>query len=119
MLSTAPGSAWCGVLVVAAACSLSDDIPAPSVSGVAPTHAVPGAVVTVSGSQFCQRPDTGNEDPTCAATGTVSFGVSPGTTVTWSDVTITAEVPSLPPGPVSVTVVAAGRASNGVGFTVE
>jgi hypothetical protein len=119
MSGPTPNASWVGVLIVTAACSFSDDVPAPSVASVAPTHAVVGAVVTITGNHFCQRPDTGNEDPTCAATGTVSFGVSPGTTVSWSDVAIAAEVPSLPPGPVGVMVAAGGRSSNGVTFTVE
>ena len=114
-----PGSAWFGVLVVTAACSFNDDVPAPSVADVAPARGVPGSLVTIAGSNFCQRPDTGNEDPTCLAVGTVSFGLSPGTTALWSDVAITAQVPSLAPGPVRVTVVAAGRVSNAVTFTVE
>jgi uncharacterized protein (TIGR03437 family) len=114
-----PGSAWFGVLAVTAACSFNDDVPAPSVANVVPARAVAGALVTISGDHFCQRPDTGNEDPTCPTVGTVDFGLSPGITAMWSDVAITAEVPSLAPGPVTVTVVAAGRASNGVTFTVE
>jgi uncharacterized protein (TIGR03437 family) len=107
------------MLAVTAACSFNDDVPAPSVANVVPGRAVAGALVTLSGNHFCQRPDTGNEDPTCLAVGTVDFGLSPGVTAMWSDVAITAEVPSLAPGPVTVTVVAAGRVSNGVSFTVE
>ncbi len=112
-------SAWCGLLAATAACSFNDDVPAPNLANVVPGRAVAGALVTLSGNHFCQRPDTGNEDLTCAAVGTVDFGLSPGITAMWSDVAIAAEVPSHPPGPVTVTVVAAGRVSNGVTFTVE
>jgi hypothetical protein len=107
------------MLVVTAACSFNDDVPAPSVAGVVPARAVASTLVTITGNHFCQRPDTGNEDPTCLPAGTVDFGLSPGVTAMWSDVAITVEVPSLTPGPVIVTVVAAGRVSNGVTFNVE
>jgi uncharacterized protein (TIGR03437 family) len=112
-------SALLGMVLLTAACSSSDDVPAPLVASVAPARAPGGALVTISGNHFCQTPDTGNEDPTCLSAGTVEFGLSPGAASTWSDVTITAEVPSLPPGPLTVRVVAAGRTSNGVTFTVE
>ena len=110
---------WLGIVLLTAACTASDDIPAPLVAGVSPNHGLPGALVTVTGDYFCQRPNTGNEDPTCAAIGTVEFGSSPGATSSWSDVAIMVEVPSLAPGPVDVVVVAAGRASNSVTFTAE
>lgn len=107
------------MLAVTAGCSFNDDVPAPSVANVVPARAVAGTLVTITGNHFCQRPDTGNDDPTCPAIGTVDFGLSPGSTVMWSDVALTVEVPALAPGPVSVTVVAAGRVSNGVTFTVD
>jgi uncharacterized protein (TIGR03437 family) len=119
MSGPTPGAVWFAALVATAACSFNDDVPAPLVASVVPARAVAGALVTISGDHFCQRPITGHEDPTCPSVGTVDFGLSPGITAMWSDVAITAEVPSLAPGPVTVTVVAAGRVSNAVTFTVE
>jgi uncharacterized protein (TIGR03437 family) len=108
----------CG-LVLVAACSSSADMPAPHIAAIAPTSGASGALVTVYGDHFCQRPDTGNDDPLCPEIGTVEFGVVPGTLSMWSDASITAEVPALAPGAVTVIVVAAGRVSNGMTFTVE
>lgn len=109
-------------LVVAgmlAGCSANDDVPAPLISTVVPNHATPGAVVAVSGSYFCQKPNTGSEDPTCSVVGTVRFGQSPGTPTTWSDTAIMVEVPQGVAGPAEVSVTAAGRTSNVVAFTAD
>ena len=107
------------VLVAGLACSANDDIPAPLVSTVFPNHATPGSLVVVAGDYFCQRPNTGIEDPTCAAIGSVHFGIAPGTTTTWADTSITVEVPLGVTGGVDVSVTAAGRTSNTVAFTAE
>ena len=102
-----------------AACSANDDIPAPQVSAVLPATATSGAVVTVEGSYFCQRPATGNEDPLCTSTGEVSFGASPGTISQWTDTAITVEVPQGIAGTVDLTVIVNGRSSNPVSFRVQ
>lgn len=102
-----------------AACSAADDIPAPQISSVVPAAAVPGAIVTVQGSYFCQRPNTGNEDPMCTSTGTVNFGASPGTVTLWTDPAIMVEVPQGALGTVALSVTVNGRSSNPISFTVQ
>ncbi len=104
--------------LLVAACTANDDIPAPQLSSVVPAQAMPGTIVLVSGDYFCQRPDTGNEDPTCDSTGDVSFGASPGTISNWSDTAIMVEVPQGALGSVSVTVSVNGRTSNSTSFDV-
>lgn len=101
------------------ACTASDDIPAPQVSNVVPDHASPGSVVVISGAYFCQQPPDNDGDPICNITGTVEFGTVPGTPTTWSDTTIMVEVPAGTSGEADVSVTAAGRASNSVGFTAD
>jgi len=107
------------LLVLLAACSANDDIPAPQVSAVIPAAGAPGAIVTVQGNDFCQRPDTGNEDPLCTSTGGVSFGASPGTVSQWTDTAIMVEVPQGVVGTVALTVGVNGRSSNAVSFDVQ
>jgi IPT/TIG domain len=104
-------------LLIACSCSASDDIPAPLISSVQPESAPGGAVVVVSGSYFCQRPDTGQEDPLCDTPGEVQFGASPATVTSYSDTAIMVEVPQDLIGAVSLDVVANGRDSNSVTFT--
>ena len=100
-------------------CSANDDIPSPQISSVTPNHGPAGSVVTITGNYFCQRPNNGTDDPTCAVAGTVHFGTAPGTASTWSDVALMVEVPQLMPGPADIAVTAAGRTSNTVAFTAE
>ncbi len=102
-----------------AGCSASDDIPAPMIASIVPDNGAPGEVVTLSGDYFCQQPPVDDGDPTCDISGTVVFGTVPGTPSTWSDVTIMIEVPQGVTGHADVTVTAAGRTSNSVGFTVN
>jgi hypothetical protein len=102
------------------ACSLNDDVPSPSVSAVTPDQAAPGTVVVVSGSYFCQRPQDGSDDnPDCTSTGTVTFSNVPATPSNWTDTAISVEVPAGVSGQADVQVVADGKESNSVGFTVE
>ena len=110
---------WTLAVATLVACSAADDIPAPHISSVVPAAAVPGAIVTVQGSYFCQRPNTGNEDPLCTSTGTVDFGASPGTVTLWTDTAIMVEVPQGALGAVALSVTVTGRASNPVSFTVQ
>lgn len=100
-------------------CSAGDDVPAPLISNVVPAHAVPGAVVQVNGSYFCQRPAGITDDPNCAVAGTVHFNEAPATPTSWMDTAIMVEVPAGLTGAVAVQVVAAGRMSNAVPFTVD
>jgi hypothetical protein len=100
-------------------CSANDDIPSPQISSVTPNHATAGAVVTIIGNFFCQRPNNGTDDPTCAVAGTVHFGTAPGTPSAWSETALMVEVPQLTPGRADIAVTAAGRTSNTVMFTAE
>ena len=109
-------SEW--ALCLLGACTWNDDVPAPLVSSVVPDHAPTGALVTVNGDHFCQRPGD-VEDPLCDATGQVTFGAAPGTTSMWSETQIMAEVPQGVAGEVVLTVIARGRASNAISFTAE
>jgi hypothetical protein len=88
------------------------------VSNIEPDHAPVGALVTLHGNYFCQRPGM-PEDPLCDAIGNVHFGAAPGTPTLWSDTAIAVEVPSGVIGRVDVTVIARGRTSNAVPFTAE
>ncbi len=107
------------VLVVLAGCSAGDDVPAPLISNIVPSHGVPASVVQVNGSYFCQRPAGTTEDPNCAVAGTVHFGAAPATPTSWMDTAIMVEVPAGLSGSVDVQVIAAGRMSNTVSFTVD
>ena len=88
------------------------------IASVVPDHGPAGAIVQVSGAYFCQLPDTGNEDPTCDAVGTVHFGTTSGTPTSWSDTSILVEVPAVT-GRVALSVTVKGRTSNSVEFTGE
>ncbi|MEO6774625.1 MAG: IPT/TIG domain-containing protein [Kofleriaceae bacterium] len=107
-----------GALVALAACAANEDIPAPQVASIVPDHASAGAIVMIAGSYFCQRPDNGQEDPTCDSAGSVDFGTVPGVATTWADDAIMVEVPHAS-GEVDVSVTAAGRISNSASFTIE
>jgi IPT/TIG domain-containing protein len=104
-----------------AGCSASDDVPAPVLSTVQPDHAPPGAVVTLHGQYLCQHPDpgSGDQDPICNSVGTVNFGAAPGTATTWTDSTISAEVPAAVAGLVDLSISIDGRTSNSIHFTVD
>ena len=106
-------------LLLVAACSANDDIPAPLLGSVVPDHGVPGTIVLVTGNYFCQRPNTGIEDPACDSTGEVSFGASPGTISDWTDTAIMVEVPQGALGSVALSVIVNGRSSNPTSFDVQ
>jgi hypothetical protein len=107
------------LIALLAACSASDDVPSPQLASVSPSHAPSGSVVMVSGSYFCQRPDNGEEDPTCDSVGIVDFGTVPGTTTTWADNAIMVEVPHGNAGDVDLSVSAGGRISNSISFSID
>jgi hypothetical protein len=94
-------------------------VPSPLVASVSPDHGPSGSIIEVTGSYFCQRPDNGQEDPTCDAEGVVDFGTVPGITTTWADNAIMVEVPHGNVGTLDVSVVAGGRISNSVSFTID
>ncbi len=107
------------MIALLASCAASEDVPAPQVASISPTRATPGTIVMLAGSYFCQRPDNGQEDPTCAATGTVEFATAPATATSWADNAIMVEVPSGMTGSVDVSITASGRISNSISFTIE
>ena len=108
-------------LVVAAACSANDDVPAPVLASATPDHAGVGAIVMLSGSYLCQQPEgSGDIDPlACAHTGQVTFGVVPAIVTQYTDSSVTTEVPDLPAGEVEVGVATGGRTTNTIDFTVD
>ena len=110
------------VVLVVGACTANDDVPAPAVGGITPNHAAPGTAVVISGSYFCQQPESssGETDPlACEHMGAVVFGVEPTTPQNYTDTSITVSVPQQQPGMVQVGVSVAGRSSNTVSFTID
>ena len=109
-------------VMLLAACSANDDVPAPAVASVTPDHAAPGTAVVIAGSYFCQQPDDGSDDVdplACKTMGTVEFGTDQVEPQQYTDTSITVDVPQASAGAVSVRVTVGGRASNGVDFTVD
>lgn len=105
---------------VGTGCSANDDIPAPLISTVMPSHAGPGTPVMISGDYLCQQPEGDELDPlACANTGTVTFGSLPANITMYTEHELSAEVPSLAPGSVRITVSVAGRRSNQLEFLVD
>ncbi len=110
------------LLFLLAACSASDDVPAPVVSGVQPNHGPPGSSVIVTGDYFCGQPMNGSDevDPVdCAFMGYVEFGTVHATSTQYADTSITTDVPEEAAGPVRVVVEVTGRISNDVTFVIE
>lgn len=108
-------------VLMLAACSANDDVPAPAVASITPDHAAPGTAVVIAGSYFCQQPADGSDvDPlACKTMGTVQFGTDQVEPQQYTDTSITVDVPQASAGAVSVRVTVAGRASNGVDFTID
>ena len=103
------------LLLAALGCSAGDDVPAPMIASLVPSHATPGTSVMIIGDFFCQEPD-GDQ---CDNGGTVAFDATPANVGMYSEHTIMVEVPGVTPGIVDVTVTAAGRTSNSVEFRIE
>lgn len=80
----------------------------PSITSVNPASGTSGSSVTISGSNFGSTQDSS----------TVNFGVNHANVTSWSNTSITATVPSLSPGAVSVSVTVSGTTSNSVDYTV-
>jgi hypothetical protein len=105
------------IAIALAGCSSNDDLPAPQISSITPSHAAPASVVLISGAYFCHQP--ANEDPlACAHVGVVDFGASAGVSSQYTDTQIMAEVPS-GLGTVQVVVQVGAETSNAVAFTID
>lgn len=79
----------------------------PQTGSIGPTLAQPGVKVTIGGRNFG------------ATAGSVKFGTTAATIVSWSDKKIVATVPNVTQGNYSVTVTkSGGQVSNGIQFTV-
>jgi hypothetical protein len=110
------------VILVLAACSSNDDIPAPQIAGVVPDHGLAGTIVTVDGSYLCQEPPPTPDDPMfpCNTDGVITFDQTPANaTSAWTDTGVMVQVPDGATGTVQVTASMTGRTSNGVSFTVD
>lgn len=109
------------MVAFAIGCTAGEDLPAPMISSISPTHATPGISVTIAGQYLCQQQETDGEvDPlACANIGTVAFGQTPATVGMYTEQAITAEVPGLGAAGYSVSVSVAGRRSNTLSFTVD
>lgn len=102
---------------VLAACSANDDLPAPRISSLTPSHATPGAIIAVSGAYFCHQP--ADADPlACKNVGSVYFGQLVANVSQYTDTAVMAEVPG-GTGVVPVTVAVVGETSNAISFTIE
>jgi endoglucanase len=82
---------------------------APTITSVNPTSALPGASVTITGTNFS----------TTANANTVTFGSATGTVTAASATSLTVTVPNVAAGTVNVTVSIGGTASNAISFTVS
>lgn len=110
------------LIVALGACSANDDVPAPLLSSVTPNHGVVGTSVMIAGSYFCGQPTIDSEDVdplACDLTGFVQFGSSNGTTLQYTDDSITAEVPDSSRGRTRMIVSVGGRTSNAITFVIE
>lgn len=87
--------------------SFTEGAAAPEVGSLGPTVAQPGVPVTIAGRNFG------------STQGTVKFGTTTATIVSWSPTRVVASVPSLTNGNYNVTVTSSSsQVSNGITFTV-
>lgn len=86
--------------------SFTEGAAPPEIGSIGPTSAQPGVKVTIGGNNFG------------AATGTVKFGTTTATVVSWSPSKIVVNVPSITNGNYNVTVTnSSAQVSNGIQFT--
>jgi glycosidase len=86
--------------------SFTEGAAPPEIGSIGPTSAQPGVKVTIGGNNFG------------AATGTVKFGTTTATVVSWSPSKIVVNVPSITNGNYNVTVTnTSAQVSNGMQFT--
>jgi Cellulose binding domain/Glycosyl hydrolase family 12/IPT/TIG domain len=81
----------------------------PSIASISPASGTAGSSVTLTGTNFGST----------QGSSTVNFGVTPATVTSWSNTSITATVPNLTAGAVSVSVTVGGTTSNSVSYTVN
>jgi hypothetical protein len=103
-------------VIALAACSASDDFPAPQIASINPTHATPGASIVIDGDFFCHQ--SGEDQQACTTMGAVYFGSLVTTALQYDETQITAEVP-MGVGTVDVTITVAGEQSNAISFTFD
>lgn len=108
----------CAVLLLVAACSASDDFPAPQIASVNPQQAAPGSAVVIAGSFFCHQTEEDPQAQPCTMMGTVYFGTGLATALQYEETSITAEVPD-GTGTADISIIVAGEHSNTVSFTFE
>jgi len=106
------------LVVFVAACSASDDFPAPQIASVTPQQAMPGASVVIAGSYFCHQSEEDEQTQPCTMMGAVYFGNTVATALQYEEMSITAEVPD-GTGSTDIAVVVAGEHSNTIAFTFE
>jgi hypothetical protein len=80
----------------------------PTITSITPASGTDGSRVTIAGSNFGAT----------QGSSTVNFGLSHAAVTSWSNTSITATVPNLSAGAVSVSVTVGGVSSNSVGYTV-
>ncbi len=81
----------------------------PSITSISPTSGTAGSSVTIAGTNFGAT----------QGASAVNFGVTNAAVTSWSNTSITATVPNLSAGAVSVSVSVGGTASNSVAYTVS
>ena len=81
------------LLLVLAACSANDDVPAPRIAGITPDHAPVGAFVMVTGDFFCAQPEDDEADPlACDVIGVLGFDAANASVSAYGNLSISAEV---------------------------
>lgn len=83
--------------------------PAPTITSISPASALPGASITIIGTNFS----------TTVNANIVTFGTAGGTVTAATTTSLTVTVPNIAAGSVNVTVAVAGKTSNAVNFTVS
>src|SRR5260370_10452998 len=81
----------------------------PTISSINPTSALPGASITITGTNFSAT----------ANANTVTFGSATAIVTAATTTSLTVTVPNIAAGAVNVTVSVAGKSSNAVAFTVN
>jgi hypothetical protein len=80
----------------------------PTVTSISPNQATPGALITITGTNFGARQGTGS----------VKFGSIAAKVRSWTEISITAQVPDIPNGDAAVVVSVEGRDSAAASFKV-